>query len=50
MNLADKYRPAMWSDVVGQGRALAKLDRLRQHGCIIVEPESGRLACGSEPV
>jgi replication-associated recombination protein RarA len=32
MNLPDKYRPNHWSEVVGQARALAVLDRLRERG------------------
>jgi len=32
MNLADRHRPNHWSEVVGQARALAVLDRLRERG------------------
>jgi replication-associated recombination protein RarA len=32
MNLAHKYKPRRWEDVVGQDKALAVLDRLRQSG------------------
>lgn len=32
MNLTEKYRPKRWSDVVGQSKALATLELLRQRG------------------
>jgi replication-associated recombination protein RarA len=32
MNLADRYRPNRWSEVIGQARAVAVLDRLRERG------------------
>src|SRR5882757_4519115 len=32
MNLADKYRPRSWSDVVAQPKALAVIDSLRSRG------------------
>jgi len=32
MNLAHKYKPKSWAEVVGQDEALADLDRLRQSG------------------
>lgn len=30
MKLSERYRPSTWSDVIGQDKILAKLDRLRQ--------------------
>jgi len=32
MRLSEKYRPACWSDIVGQDKALAKINRLRANG------------------
>jgi replication-associated recombination protein RarA len=32
MSLAEVYRPKQWSDVVGQPKALATIERLRQRG------------------
>ena len=32
MQLCEQYRPSTWSDVIGQEKALAKLDALRRRG------------------
>lgn len=32
MNLYEQYRPRTWSDVVGQDKAIAKIDQLRKRG------------------
>ena len=32
MQLHEEYRPRQWSEVVGQDKALAKINRLRQRG------------------
>ena len=32
MRLYEQYRPQSWSEVVGQDKALAKLERLRKRG------------------
>lgn len=32
MQLAEQYRPRAWGDVVGQDRAVAKIDNLRPRG------------------
>ncbi len=32
MQLYERYRPTSFSEVIGQDKALAKLDRVRQHG------------------
>ena len=32
MQLCDQYRPQTWSDVVGQDKAIAKIDALRKRG------------------
>lgn len=43
---APAMNPRMYSNAIFAGN----LDRLRQHGFVIVEPEEGRLACGDEGV
>ena len=32
MNLADKYRPTTWGDVVGQDKVVSRLRALAAHG------------------
>ena len=34
VTLADRYRPQTWTDVIGQTKALAVLDRFRRRGCL----------------
>lgn len=34
MNLAEKYRPSKWEDVVGQPKALETIGRLRERGAL----------------
>ncbi|MCX6346311.1 MAG: bifunctional phosphopantothenoylcysteine decarboxylase/phosphopantothenate--cysteine ligase CoaBC [Armatimonadetes bacterium] len=42
--------PAMNVNMYTNPIVVANMDRLRQHGCIFVEPGVGRLACGDEGV
>lgn len=42
--------PAMNVNMWKNAFVVANLDRLRQHDYVIVEPEAGRLACGTEGV
>lgn len=42
--------PAMNANMYTNALVVANLERLRQHGYTIVEPDEGRLACGSEGV
>ena len=42
--------PAMNVNMYTNPVVVANVDRLRQHGCVIVEPDPGRLACGEEGV
>ncbi|MDH7601117.1 MAG: bifunctional phosphopantothenoylcysteine decarboxylase/phosphopantothenate--cysteine ligase CoaBC, partial [Armatimonadota bacterium] len=40
--------PAMNANMYSNPIVVTNIDRLRQRGCTIVEPEEGRLACGAE--
>ena len=40
--------PAMNANMYSNPAVVTNIDRLRQRGCIIVDPEEGRLACGAE--
>ena len=42
--------PAMNTQMYSNAIVTANMDRLREHGHIFVEPESGRLACGDEGI
>lgn len=42
--------PAMNVNMYTNPIVVANMDRLRQHGCVFVEPGVGRLACGDEGV